>query len=438
MMREKLLLLTGMFILSINLIAQNDELVQPKSSQWDTYVTISGPELCCNTGEYEYVITYDPAWHAFVSPYYWKITIEDGVIVDDNIGPNSDPFDPYEIFNFSTTKREYGHSNNDGVVQKEIIIRVRWNEHKKAKVYAEAKYLDWGMFSRSKNKTKHITSGTPSVPSYINAPNTYLGRNTTLSTNSVEGATGYTWYVSSGSISGTGTSVTYTPSTIGTVNVNVKATNSCGSSGKKYSSFYVDRPPLTVNIIGPSKGDNSGTYTWTASASGGYSPYSYIWYYGYDGQNYNNVFGTGRSVTAQLPLDRNLYLKCKVTDNNNNVTYGYHLTLNMGSIKPKILDDDDKDNTETQTSEKLKIEEELSYPDNMIYPNPSMGIVNLSPSLTREYDQIIVYNSSGIEILNNSINEYSESIDLTDQKPGLYFVKFINDKDNLTIKLIIK
>lgn len=93
-----------------------------------------------------------------------------------------------------------------------------------------------------------------------------------------------------------------------------------------FSSTY---PAMRVTISGPTKGNNSGTYTWTASSSNGISPYTYTWLYSYDGINYNNSFGTGPSRTAQLPLDMDLYLQVTATASDGEVAIDDHFTMNL-------------------------------------------------------------------------------------------------------------
>ncbi|HLP61694.1 MAG TPA: M12 family metallo-peptidase [Candidatus Deferrimicrobium sp.] len=89
---------------------------------------------------------------------------------------------------------------------------------------------------------------------------------------------------------------------------------------------------MTVSISGPTKGYNSGTYTWCANVSGSglQLPYTYDWRYSYDGSSYTYSFGSSQCETAQLPLDRDLYLKVTVTDSNGIQAVDYHVTINMG------------------------------------------------------------------------------------------------------------
>ncbi len=76
----------------------------------------------------------------------------------------------------------------------------------------------------------------------------------------------------------------------------------------------------------------------------------------------------------------------------------------------------------------------------LIYPNPSRGIINIISGKSLEKADIEIYNISGslvkFKILNKSANELK--INLSQNKPGMYFIK-INKQNSIIIKkLIIK
>lgn len=94
------------------------------------------------------------------------------------------------------------------------------------------------------------------------------------------------------------------------------------------------RETLNVSIFGPVKGDNQGTYTWSSSVSRGTGPYTYFWEYSYNGSSYSPWYTTS-SVTAQLPLDRDLHLRLTVTDTNGVEGEDEHFTMNLDAgFKP--------------------------------------------------------------------------------------------------------
>lgn len=95
--------------------------------------------------------------------------------------------------------------------------------------------------------------------------------------------------------------------------------------------LFPPAPSMTVSISGPAKGNNSGTYTWAANVSNGTGPYSYDWRYSYTGSNYQYSFGTTQSITTNLPLDKDLYLKLTVTSSNGSAT-AYSFTMNTDAL----------------------------------------------------------------------------------------------------------
>jgi len=93
---------------------------------------------------------------------------------------------------------------------------------------------------------------------------------------------------------------------------------------------------MIVSISGPTWGDNSGTYEWCGSVSGyATPPYTYDWRYSYDGSSYTSYFGNTQCRTAQLPLDRDLYLKLTVTDSVGKQAVDYHVTFNSDAACAK-------------------------------------------------------------------------------------------------------
>jgi hypothetical protein len=108
-----------------------------------------------------------------------------------------------------------------------------------------------------------------------------------------------------------------------------------GNPMASWSDFsYYDRialrtvyPAMTTTISGPAFGTNSGTYTWKAlTPVNGIGPFTHVWHYGYDGVNYNGFFGSGTSVTAQLPNGRDLYLRLTTTASDGEVAVDFHTT----------------------------------------------------------------------------------------------------------------
>lgn len=97
-------------------------------------------------------------------------------------------------------------------------------------------------------------------------------------------------------------------------------------------NLYPNQYNFTATISGPSKGTNSGTYTWSVNAGGGtgiLTPYSYYWEYSYDDTNWN-PWSTAKSITGNLPLDFDLHLRVTVTSANGFTCQAFKTTINMG------------------------------------------------------------------------------------------------------------
>lgn len=213
-------------------------------------------------------------------------------------------------------------------------------------------------------------------------------------------------------------------------------------------NFRPYNPPPSVYISGPTKGDNSGTYTWTAYGSGGQTPYTYLWKYSLDGMNYNGTFGTGQSVTAQLPLDNDLYLKVIMTDKNQQQAIDYFITLNMSGhpghksgVNSHIADSTSSTKTSIVSLQNTNNE---VFSMRTLYPNPAQ--INTTVKYGLEYPgnvQISIINSFGVVVQLHEISHPSSGVFyktlLTNQlKKGIYFVKISLGEKHETHKLIIQ
>lgn len=95
-------------------------------------------------------------------------------------------------------------------------------------------------------------------------------------------------------------------------------------------TLYPNQYNFSATISGPTKGTNSGTYTWSVRASGGsgiLTPYTYHWEYSYDDTNWS-TWSTAQSITGNMPLDRDLYLRVTVTSANGYTCSTERLTIN--------------------------------------------------------------------------------------------------------------
>jgi hypothetical protein len=137
-------------------------------------------------------------------------------------------------------------------------------------------------------------SGAPSQPSVINGTNTLCSSAlTTFSTPIVSGATSYIWSLPGG---WTGTSSTNTISvTTGTAsgNINVVASNGCGSSSAQTLSVTINTAPSTPGTINGNISICSGSSnTYSVTAVSGATVYTWIKPVGWTGSSTSNIINT--------------------------------------------------------------------------------------------------------------------------------------------------
>lgn len=288
----------------------------------------------------------------------------------------------------------------------------------------------------------------PATPEYVNVSNStpYIGQTITCSTNEVEGADDYIWtHTGNGALIEAGTTASYTPASSGPHTIIVSAVNSCGTSYEAYTGIQVQQqyPPLSVSINGPTSGYTNTDYVWVASVNGGKANYDYVWYSSINGIYYNTIWATNyntsslsHAVLKQLPLIYDLYLKLVVTDDLGNQAVAYFKTTNRGSGPPtkstSILESSGLN--VNQYDEIVLNDFEFNTSDCSVYPNPTSSLINIPYECFKVYDNITIYNSKGILVLNQEI--VSDKIDFSTFADGIYFITFTNQVDNS--KKIIK
>jgi hypothetical protein len=99
------------------------------------------------------------------------------------------------------------------------------------------------------------------------------------------------------------------------------------TSGVTYTANFISH--VGVSISGPRNIPVSGT--WYAKVSGGFSPYSYQWYYQYNGGSWNAA-GSGSTLTKYIGTT-GYVLKVEVLDSRN---YTASCQYTVGSPDPKI------------------------------------------------------------------------------------------------------
>ncbi len=393
---------------------------QPPPPANNLTINIDGPDVCCSSYPSE-TFSYD----IYLSNVSWyhslkdqEITITNGVITKVN-GTTLNP--PSSTYNSPTWS--------------DITIEVDWDDNDlHGNIHARLYYY-WGLISFKKDKDKSTLINHPLVPAPINVSNSnpYVGEVVSCSTAGADGADTYLWSCYNGSINNTGTTTTsYTPAYAGNGYVQVMGHNQCGDGPYTFKNLTVNQyAPLGVTITGPLKANNSGWYDWVGHVSGGKPPYDYHWYYSYTGNNYNNTWATTYNTnsstdiqTKQMPIDYDLYLKLVVTDDLNNQSVDYFLTLNTSGWKSVNADsiNDFIDNNSLQN----------------IYPNPTKGQLIIPLFYKKKYSSLYIYNSNGTSI--RQFKNIPSKVNLRNEPDGIYYFKFNNLESNIEkiIKIIKK
>jgi len=196
--------------------------------------------------------------------------------------------------------------------------------------------------------------------------------------------------------------------------------------------------PPTVNILGPATGNSTSEYTWTANGSGGQPPYTYQWYFSMTGTNYYYQ-GSGSTVTAQLPLGFDLYIKLILTDSNQDQDTEYQYVFNRDAIggghdgkKPTVTDKKESIATKVEAYKLIK----------SINPNPANSYTNIT--LDQEIVgtvQISVTDLFGrirsLQTINVEKGISRIKLDTETFESGVYIVKVAGNNKFETIRLII-
>lgn len=204
--------------------------------------------------------------------------------------------------------------------------------------------------------------------------------------------------------------------------------------GCTVENFRSYDPPPAVFIFGPEFGKNNATYTWTSEGSGGQTPYTYKWYFSLTGTYYDYV-GSGSSVTDQLPLNNDLYIKMVMTDSNQDQAIDYYYVFNQDADGPG-------------NKSAVKIKSETVVAENSfkmiksINPNPANKYTNITINLdVAGTVQISVMDLIGRIRFSHTINVEKgiSSVELITEalENGIYIVKVAGNNKFETMNLII-
>lgn len=89
------------------------------------------------------------------------------------------------------------------------------------------------------------------------------------------------------------------------------------------------------------------------------------------------------------------------------------------------------------TATEVSTKPQDSYNKIAVYPNPSSGLFNIGLKMNIGNSFINVYDLMGNKIYSNNINSDSFKLDLSQFKPGIYFLTIIQEKEKITVKLVL-
>lgn len=228
----------------------------------------------------------------------------------------------------------------------------------------------------------------------------------------------------------------------GTNNFNYTSSNAYGqykvtaynSTGDSYNYAYFNFVQFTASISGPSYLNSGQNGTWTASVSGGYSPYHYQWYYEFPAyapaatspnlppRGYWFPLGTD-SPTLTTSFSKDVELKCQVTDFHSNVITSNILYVSIGLAKQSI-----------SQSDVTKVPTQFSVAQN--YPNPFNPSTKINYALPSDANVIIkVYDMLGREVrdLENEhkvAGFYTIDFNASTLSSGIYFYRITARNQN--------
>jgi len=210
-----------------------------------------------------------------------------------------------------------------------------------------------------------------------------------------------------------------------------------------------DVPSMSVNITGPTSGENGGTFTWIANVSGGLAPYYYNWSYSTDGVNYTASSNGGKSFTYTLANNANLILKINMVSQDGQSKTDYHTVTNTNATGPVIIPNKaapvcQPDEDPNQISEKSQLKSEIvEFTEFKLYPNPTDGNFSIAYSLDKQSQVCVkLFDTSGKliqQLLNQELSAgfYTDNYNLFELKKGVYFVQITAGDIKVTKQIII-
>jgi len=216
-----------------------------------------------------------------------------------------------------------------------------------------------------------------------------------------------------------------------------------GSTWQIQSGYQVNLqkydPPLDVSLSGTSSLCPGESGSWTASASGGASPYSYDWYYRKDSGTWYSQNETSSSFSRSMPtVNNSMDIKVTVTDDDNTQTSDTKLVYKEGGCDDDggggggggLLSVDPADSTKVGAKSLLQrqpIPDEFALDQNS--PNPAHGTVTIRFALPEATEvSLVVYDIMGREVsrlVDGSVSAgfHDVQYDTSDLASGVYLYR---------------
>lgn len=234
----------------------------------------------------------------------------------------------------------------------------------------------------------------------------------------------------------------YTYNTTYPINYNYKLT-STNTSGDSYNEKLFNYA-LNASIIGPFLLKEPACGNYTASISGGTGNYTYNWSIRYTG---NSWISKGTSNTMYLCPNYNYYfveIRLVVTSGTQQVSIIKEVDL-ISKGGPAMVSQSENDlNKSDSIALQLKSITSNYFPDSdtfdyiVLSPNPTKDKLNIKTSSALGRSSIILYNTKGFIVYQNSLNLGIEcTIDLSSYPSGVYFLNILSGNKTF-IKKIIK
>jgi Zn-dependent metalloprotease len=172
--------------------------------------------------------------------------------------------------------------------------------------------------------------------------------------------------------------------------------------------------PVSVYISGPSSLEFKEVGTWTANVSDGYPPYSYQWYYKYDGSETWTALGTSSMEQLRM-ITTGFTMKVVVTDDEDETDEDTHHVAFGG--EPKLIGNRNVKN----------IPDDFSLNQN--YPNPFNPLTTIKFGLPKDtFVKLKIYDIEGHVIAtliegNLPAGYHVARFDASSYSSGLYFYK---------------